>query len=113
MAAADYARSGTVITIGVHAEFQYSFRAIDKGDALSTIVLDFYQSFPYVAMMMKPGTEFARPVRLPFQEFRRSRSSYFKIAIRIAAIIAAQMATAILDVALVIGVKSIALTMAS
>jgi hypothetical protein len=66
LAAAEYARGGTVVTIGVHAEFRYSFRAIDRGDALSAMVLDFYQSFPYVAMMMKPGTDFTKPVRLPF-----------------------------------------------
>lgn len=66
LAAAQYARSGTVITIGAQAKFQYSFRAIDSGDALSAMVLDFYQSFPYVAMMMKPGTDFSKPVRLPF-----------------------------------------------
>lgn len=66
LAAAEYARSGTVIIIGAHAEFRYSFRAIDKGDGLSAMVLDFYQSFPYVAMMMKPGTDFERPIRLPF-----------------------------------------------
>ncbi len=66
LAAAEYARSGTVITVGAHAEFRYSFRAIDKGDGLSAMVLDFYQSFPYVAMMMKPGTDFTKPVRLPF-----------------------------------------------
>ncbi len=66
LAAAEYARSGTVITVGAHAEFRYSFRAIDKGDGLSAMVLDFYQSFPYVAMIMKPGTDFTKPVRLPF-----------------------------------------------
>jgi hypothetical protein len=66
LAAADYARSGTVITIGAHVEFRYSFRAINRGDGLSAMVLDFYQSFPYVAMMMKPGTDFTKPVRLPF-----------------------------------------------
>jgi hypothetical protein len=66
LAAAEYARSGTVITIGALKEFRYSFRAIDKGDGLSAMVLDFYQSFPYVAMMMKPGTDFTRPMRLPF-----------------------------------------------
>lgn len=66
LAAADYARSGATITIGTHAEFQYSFRTIVKGDGLSAMVLNFYQSFPYVAMMLKPGTDFTKPVRLPF-----------------------------------------------
>lgn len=66
LAAADYARTGTVITIGADAEFTYSFRAIDRGDALSTMVLDYYQSFAYVAIMMKPGTDFQKPQRLPF-----------------------------------------------
>jgi hypothetical protein len=66
LAAAEYARGGTVTTIGANAEFQLSFRAVDRGDALSVMLLDFYQSFPYVAMMMKPGTDFERPQRLPF-----------------------------------------------
>lgn len=30
------------------------------------MVLDFYQSFPYVAMMMKPGMDLTKPARLPF-----------------------------------------------
>jgi hypothetical protein len=37
-----------------------------SGDALSVMALDFYGSFPYVAMMMKPGTDFSKPVVLPF-----------------------------------------------
>ena len=58
---------GTVTTIGAHEQFRLSFRAVATGDALSVMVLDFYRSFPYVAMMMmKPGTDFGSPVRLPF-----------------------------------------------
>jgi hypothetical protein len=66
LAAAEYARAGTVVTVGAEAEFKYAFRAPAKGDALSVMVLEFYGSFPYVAMMMKPCTDFSRPVLLPF-----------------------------------------------
>lgn len=66
LAAAEHARAGTLVTVGAQAEFKYSLRAIPKGDALSVMVLDFYSSFPYVAMMMKPGTDFSKPVVLPF-----------------------------------------------
>jgi hypothetical protein len=66
IAAAEYARAGTVTMIGSKAEFRYSFRAIRSGDALSVMVLDFYGVFPYVVLWMKPGTDFARPLALPF-----------------------------------------------
>lgn len=66
LAGAEYARGGIVTTIGAHAEFQLSFRAVNKGDVLSVMILDFYQSFAYVAMMLKPGTDVTRPVKLPF-----------------------------------------------
>jgi len=66
LAAAAYARVGSVVMVGAQAEFQYSFRAIDSGDGLSVMVFDFYRSYPYVVMMMKSGTDFSKPVRLPF-----------------------------------------------
>ena len=66
LAASEFAGGGTVTTIGAHEQFRLSFRAVATGDALSVMVLDFYRSFPYVAMMMKPGTDFGSPVRLPF-----------------------------------------------
>jgi hypothetical protein len=66
LAAAEFARGGTITTLGDQAEFQLSFRVAEKGDALSVMLLDFYLSFSYVAMMMKPGTDFTKPVRLPF-----------------------------------------------
>ncbi len=65
LAAATYARAGSVVTVGRHAEFEYSFRPVDRGDAISVMVLDFYRSFPYVAMLLKPGTDLAH-IRLPF-----------------------------------------------
>lgn len=66
LAAAAYARGGIVTTIGSHAEFCYCFRAIHRGDALSVMVLDFYGAFPYVVVWMNPGTQFDRPLALPF-----------------------------------------------
>ena len=66
LAAAAYARAGSITTVGKQAEFTLAFRSVEKGDALSVMVLDFYRSFPYVALMMKPGSDFSRPVLLPF-----------------------------------------------
>jgi hypothetical protein len=52
LAAAEYARAGTVVTVGAEAEFKYAFRAPAKGDALSVMVLDFYGSFPSGASLV-------------------------------------------------------------
>jgi hypothetical protein len=65
LAGAACARAGIVVTVGKEFEFQYSFRPLGKADALSVMVLDFYRSFPYVAIMGKPGTNPSR-MRLPF-----------------------------------------------
>jgi hypothetical protein len=65
LAAATYARAGAVTTIGGSEQFQLAFRPVDAGDCISVMVLDFYRSFPYVAMMLKPGTD-PEHVRLPF-----------------------------------------------
>jgi hypothetical protein len=66
LAAAAYARAGTVVTTGSHAEFQYSFRIVEAGDVISVMVLDFYRSFSYVAMVLKPGTDLSNEIRVPF-----------------------------------------------
>ena len=66
LAAANFAAGGTTTTVGTHDEFQLSFRSIELGDAISVIVMDFYQSFPFVAIMLRPGTDINNAVRLPF-----------------------------------------------
>jgi hypothetical protein len=66
LAASDYARLGSVFTIGAEAEFELSFRRVEKGDSLSVMVLDFYQSFPYVVMVIKPNVDITKPLRFPF-----------------------------------------------
>jgi hypothetical protein len=65
LAAAAYAQAGPVIAIGGEEQFHFTFRPVDAGDCISVMVLNFYRSFPYVAMMLKPGTD-SEHVRLPF-----------------------------------------------
>jgi len=67
LAAADYARRGRVDSVGAGAEFRYAFNPVTKGAALAVMVLEFYQLFPYVAMVFRPGTDLNKPVSVPFQ----------------------------------------------
>jgi hypothetical protein len=66
LAASDYAYQGRVESVGAGPEFRYAFNPVTKGPALAMMVLEFYQSFPYVAMVFKPGTDLGKSVSLPF-----------------------------------------------
>jgi hypothetical protein len=66
LAAAAFVRQGTVAIIGAEEQFNFAFRPVNAGDCISVMVLEFYRSFPYVVMMLKPGTD-PEHVRLPFQ----------------------------------------------
>ena len=64
--AARYARTGTVTRVGYGAEFEYSFHAAPKGDALSVMVLEFYGKYAFVAVVMRPGTVLPGQVKVPY-----------------------------------------------
>ena len=65
LAAADVAAGGRTVTRGTSDEFRLRFRELHQGDLLSVAVLHFYNSFPYVALICRPGTDPAA-MRLPF-----------------------------------------------
>jgi hypothetical protein len=65
LAAEAYACVGDLTSRGSYREFQFTVREVNRGDAMSVVVLDFYQSFRYVAIIAKPGT-LRTAIRLPF-----------------------------------------------
>lgn len=65
LAALDFATAGTVTTRGATGEFRLSFRELRRADLLSAMVIEFYRSFAYVALICRPGTN-PDAIRLPF-----------------------------------------------
>jgi hypothetical protein len=65
LAARDFAAAGVITVRGTGGEFRLAFRELRAGDLLSAMVLEFWASFAYVALVCRPG---ANPVRiaLPF-----------------------------------------------
>lgn len=65
-AAVQWVRRGQTVVVGPRNEFRYSYRQSPGGDLLEVILLDFYELFPYAAMIYKPGTDLTRGVKVPF-----------------------------------------------
>jgi len=65
-AAVRWVRAGETVVIGSRNEFRYSFRRSPVGDLIEVILLDFYELFPYAAMIFRPGTDMSKPVKIPF-----------------------------------------------
>lgn len=65
LAARDFAAAGVITVRGTRGEFRLAFRELRAGDLLSAMVIEFWASFAYVALVCRPG---ANPVRiaLPF-----------------------------------------------
>jgi hypothetical protein len=64
-AARDFAAAGTVTARGAAGEFRLAFRELRAGDLLSAMVMEFWASFAYVALVCRPGANPAR-IALPF-----------------------------------------------
>ena len=64
LAARDFAIMG-VTTRGMSGEFRLAFREMKTADLLSAMVMEFWGSFAYVALVCRPGASPAR-IALPF-----------------------------------------------
>ncbi len=65
LAARDFVAAGTVTARGAGGEFRVAFRELRAGDLLSAMVMEFWASFAYVALVCRPGANPAR-IALPF-----------------------------------------------
>jgi hypothetical protein len=64
--AATYAEGGTTMSVGGQSEFRYSYRTFPhQAHLMEIIVMEFYDLFPYVAMIFRPGTDLTKPVMMP------------------------------------------------
>jgi hypothetical protein len=63
--AAQYASAGTTFATGSRSEFRCSHRAFPVPPLMEIMVLEFYEVFPYVAMIFTPGTDFSQPMMFP------------------------------------------------
>jgi hypothetical protein len=65
LAARDFAAAGMITTRGMGGEFRLAFRELQAGDLLSAMVMEFWSSFAYVALVCRPEANPAR-IALPF-----------------------------------------------